>query len=80
MLAWDFDAENRRPPKLRTIRLDAAVRLLSILEPIDGPVEGLRVLPSRNLQAATRVFQDLIRAESDELEFIGSDGFVDTLA
>lgn len=76
-LAWDFDPEQQRKPKLRIIRIEAADRLQSLLEPIDGVVPDLRVLRPANQGAATQIFEELKSAHAETLDFIGSDDFVD---
>jgi hypothetical protein len=79
LLAWDFDPDQQRKPKLRAVRMEAADRLQPLLEPIDGPVSGLMVLRPTNQADATRVFEGLTEADAESLDFIASDGFVDVL-
>lgn len=77
LLAWDFDPNQQRKPKLRFIRIETADRLQSLLEPIDGPLPGLKILRPANQGAATRVFEEMTSADAETLNFIGSDDFVD---
>jgi len=79
LLAWDFDPDKQRKPRVRSIRIQDADRLQPLLEPIDGPVSDLKILRPVNRNAATHVFEALTTVEAETLELIGSDAFVDVL-
>jgi hypothetical protein len=55
----------------------AMVALASLLEDIDGPVEGLKVLRSHRQSEASEIFDRLPKGQLGDLKQIPSDGFVD---
>jgi hypothetical protein len=55
----------------------AMVALASLLEDIDGPVEGLKVLRPHRQSEAPEIFDRLRKGQVDNLTQIPSDGFVE---